>query len=62
MLNASVDLLDHLGLKNDATIIRNAIDKTLNVDKVHTPDLGGQATTRDVVNNIIKEVQESVKI
>lgn len=62
MLNASVDLLDHLGLKNDATVIRNAIDKTLNVDKIHTPDLGGQASTRDVVNNIIKEVQESVRI
>uniref|UniRef100_A0A023GLS8 Isocitrate dehydrogenase [NAD] subunit, mitochondrial n=2 Tax=Amblyomma triste TaxID=251400 RepID=A0A023GLS8_AMBTT len=62
MMNASVDLLDHLGLKGDATVIRNAIDKTLNVDKVHTPDLGGQASTRDVVNNIIKEVQESTRL
>ncbi|XP_077488385.1 isocitrate dehydrogenase [NAD] subunit gamma, mitochondrial-like [Amblyomma americanum] len=62
MMNASVDLLDHLGLKSDATVIRNAIDKTLNVDKVHTPDLGGQASTRDVINNIIKEVQESTKL
>uniref|UniRef100_A0A131YJQ7 Isocitrate dehydrogenase [NAD] subunit, mitochondrial n=1 Tax=Rhipicephalus appendiculatus TaxID=34631 RepID=A0A131YJQ7_RHIAP len=62
MMNAGVDLLDYLGLKDHATVIRNAIDKTLNVDKVHTPDLGGQASTRDVVNNIIKEVQASTKL
>ncbi|EEC16834.1 isocitrate dehydrogenase, putative, partial [Ixodes scapularis] len=62
MMNAGVDLLDHLGLKKDATVIRNAIDKTLNVDKIHTPDLGGQASTRDVVNNIIKEVQETTRL
>ncbi|XP_037578485.1 isocitrate dehydrogenase [NAD] subunit gamma, mitochondrial-like [Dermacentor silvarum] len=62
MMNASVDLLDHLGLKDHATVIRQAIDKTLNVDKIHTPDLGGQASTRDVVNNIIKDVQETTRL
>lgn len=37
MLNASVDMLDYLGLKTHAKTIRLAIDKTLNEDMVHTP-------------------------
>lgn len=58
MMNAGVDLLYHLGLRDHAEVIATAIDKTLNVDKIHTPDLGGQATTTEVVQNIIKEVQK----
>lgn len=57
MLNASVDMLDHLGHIRHANIIRLAIDKTINEDKIHTPDLGGTATSIDVVQNIIKLVQ-----
>lgn len=37
MLNASVDMLDYLGLKSHAETIRVAIDKTLNEDLIHTP-------------------------
>lgn len=58
MMNAGVDLLYHLELRDHAKVIAQAIDKTLNVDKLHTPDLGGQATTTEVVQNIIKEVQK----
>ncbi|XP_022654744.1 isocitrate dehydrogenase [NAD] subunit gamma, mitochondrial-like isoform X1 [Varroa jacobsoni] len=58
MMNAGVDLLYHLNLREHAEVIATAIDKTINVDKIHTPDLGGQATTTDVVQNIIKEVQK----
>lgn len=58
MMNAGVDLLHHLGLTRHAEVIAKAIDKTVNHDKLHTPDLGGQATTTDVVQNIIKEVQK----
>lgn len=58
MMNAGVDLLYHLGLTDHAQVIARAIDKTINVDKLHTPDLGGQATTTEVVQNIVKEVQK----
>ena len=40
MLNASADLLDYLGLFHHGKLIRDAIDKTINVDKIHTPGKG----------------------
>ncbi|XP_035227859.1 isocitrate dehydrogenase [NAD] subunit gamma, mitochondrial-like [Stegodyphus dumicola] len=62
MLNASVDLLQYLGLEKHAKIIGDAIFQTVNIDKIHTPDLGGTARTSDVVENVIKIVQEKTKI
>nr|CAD7570289.1 unnamed protein product [Timema californicum] len=61
MLNASVDMLEHLGHRYHAEIIKSAIDKTINEDRIHTPDLGGQATSIDVVQNIIRHLQETTK-
>lgn len=37
MLNASVDMLYHLGHKHHADAINEAINKTICEDKVHTP-------------------------
>jgi isocitrate dehydrogenase (NAD+) len=37
MMNAAVDLLDHLHLENHAQWLREAIDKTINEDRIHTP-------------------------
>lgn len=59
MLTASCDMLEHLGLQFHSDLIRDAINKTLNVDMIHTPDLGGQATSLDVVQNIIQAIQAS---
>ncbi|XP_058797145.1 isocitrate dehydrogenase [NAD] subunit gamma, mitochondrial-like [Phymastichus coffea] len=53
MLNAATDMLRHLGRQEHATVIQNAIVKTINAG-VHTKDLGGTATSRDVVDNILK--------
>ncbi|RZC40030.1 Iso dh domain containing protein [Asbolus verrucosus] len=53
MLNASVDLLFHLGHREYAKRIERAIVKTLVEDKIHTADLGGTATSQDVVRNVI---------
>jgi len=61
MLNAGVDLLDHLQLDYHAKFMREAISKTVNEDKIHTPDLGGQATSTDVVQNVIKLIQSSTQ-
>jgi len=59
MLNASCDLLDHLGLTQHSQIIRGALVKTLTEDKVHTSDLGGQATTIEVIQNIVNNIKVS---
>lgn len=57
MLNAGADMLEYLGLNKHCNILRNAIDKTINVDQIHTPDLGGNASTQEVVGNILKEIK-----
>lgn len=37
MLNASVDMLNHLGHTEHAKVIAHAIHQTLVVDRIHTP-------------------------
>jgi len=61
MLNAGADMLDHLGLKYHSDLIKSAVDITVNVDKIHTEDLGGSATSMDVVQNIINHVKMAAK-
>lgn len=56
MINASIELLEHLGHKHHAELIRTAVIKTINKDKVHTPDLGGAAKSSDVVQAIINNI------
>lgn len=56
MLNAAVDMLRHLGHKYHASLIQNAINKTIN-QGIHTRDLGGQATSREVVDTIMKHIK-----
>merc|ERR1719507_758769 len=59
MINASADLLGHLGFNHHCNVIRDAIQKTINEDVVHTTDLSGQATTSEVVQNIIQHVKHN---
>lgn len=61
MLSASADLLDYLGLFHHGKLIHDAINKTINIDMVHTPDLHGQATSIDVVQNVIRNIQDQTK-
>merc|ERR1711971_717813 len=60
MLTASVELLEHIGLDRHANIIGKAIDSTVNEDKVHTEDLGGNASTLEVVDSILLNVQKEM--
>ncbi|XP_008556809.1 isocitrate dehydrogenase [NAD] subunit gamma, mitochondrial [Microplitis demolitor] len=59
MLNAAVDMLRHLGHKQHATIIQTAINKTIN-SGIHTADLGGNATSREVVDSILNHIKIAV--
>lgn len=45
-------MLEHLGHHYHADLIRKAVNKTINVDRIVTPDVGGTASSTDVVNNI----------
>ncbi|XP_071815746.1 isocitrate dehydrogenase [NAD] subunit gamma, mitochondrial-like isoform X2 [Apostichopus japonicus] len=59
MLLASALMLDHIGLNNHGQLIREAVYKTLSEKKIHTPDLGGLHTTRDMVQSVIDEIEGS---
>lgn len=39
MMNSAADLLQHLQLENHSVWLREAIDKTINVDRIHTPGI-----------------------
>uniref|UniRef100_A0A0K8TU98 Putative isocitrate dehydrogenase alpha subunit n=1 Tax=Tabanus bromius TaxID=304241 RepID=A0A0K8TU98_TABBR len=54
MINASVDMLNHLGHTEHAKVISDAVYQTLCVDKIHTADLGGTASSTDIIDNILK--------
>ncbi|XP_033120021.1 isocitrate dehydrogenase [NAD] subunit gamma, mitochondrial-like isoform X2 [Anneissia japonica] len=57
MLLASCQMLDHLNLNQHAALIRNSVMETLTKKENHTPDLGGQATTREVIQSIIDQIE-----
>lgn len=59
MLCASVDMLEHLGHKQHAELIDKAITKTVCVDRIHTPDLGGSASSTDVVRSIVDNIMQT---
>merc|ERR1712038_1351312 len=60
MLKASVDLLKFLQLKEHAALIEKAVARTLSMDKVHTKDLGGSATSSEVMDNVIEHIKKQM--
>ena len=57
MLNAGADLLDHLGYTQQSKLVKDAVYNSINVDKIHTADLGGEATSQNVVLNVINHIK-----
>lgn len=50
-------MLDHLGLAQSATVLRNGVAGVLKAGKVLPPDLGGKATTVQVADAVLTAVQ-----
>jgi isocitrate dehydrogenase (NAD+) len=50
-------MLDHVGLQDKATRVRQAVSDTLNIDQVRTGDLGGKATTRELTDALVQRVR-----
>lgn len=61
MINASADMLEHLNLDYHSNLIKNAVNQTVNEDLIHTADLGGTASSTDVVNNIIEIIRKETR-
>jgi len=56
LLLAAAMMLDHCKLQDKATRLREAIDKTLNIDKVRTGDLKGTASTAEFTNALVSRI------
>ncbi|XP_076091729.1 isocitrate dehydrogenase [NAD] subunit gamma, mitochondrial-like isoform X2 [Mytilus galloprovincialis] len=61
MLLAACDMLDYLGQYEHATLIRDSVMDVLCEKKIHTPDLGGQATTLEVVQAVIDDIKPKAR-
>ena len=53
MLLASVKMLEHLGLQDEAFKLKAAVNKVLEDQKIRTRDLGGFATTTQFTQAVI---------
>jgi homoisocitrate dehydrogenase len=60
-ISAAALLLDHLGETVRGDCLRAAVDAALR-DGIHTPDLGGSATTADVLNFVVHYLQKENQI
>jgi len=56
LLLAAAMMLDHAGLTDRASNLRAAINTTLNADGVRTRDLGGDASTTDLAQAIVRRL------
>jgi isocitrate dehydrogenase (NAD+) len=56
LLLAASMMLDHIDRSDLAHQLRKAIDQTLNEDKVRTGDLGGNASTKDFAQAIVRRL------
>jgi isocitrate dehydrogenase (NAD+) len=57
LLLAAAEMLDHLGMVDKGTRIRNAIRATLEAHDRVTPDLGGTGTTETFADALVERVR-----
>lgn len=56
LLLAACLMLDHVGLTDQAKRVREAVEHTLQTDAVRTRDIGGQASTKDFTQAIVRRL------
>jgi isocitrate dehydrogenase (NAD+) len=56
LLLAACLMLEHVGLADHADRIRKAMESTVREDRVHTPDLGGKASTKQFVDAMVRRI------
>ncbi|KAK6175604.1 hypothetical protein SNE40_014031 [Patella caerulea] len=61
MLLAGCDMLDYLSHHRHATVIRESVQSVLSDKMIQTPDVGGQATTAEVVQAVIDDIKPKTK-
>lgn len=59
MMRAGADMLSFLGLDKHAQAVETSIMQAIVEDRVWTPDLGGNNSTSDVVQCVLKHLREA---
>jgi isocitrate dehydrogenase (NAD+) len=59
LLLAAAMMLDHVNLPAMAALLRRAIDETLNLDRIRTGDLGGDADTKRYTAAIVSRIRNA---
>lgn len=54
-------MLHYLGLHDYAHLISDALFDAIVVKQIHTRDIGGTAKTSDVVNAVMRNIEDSSK-
>jgi len=54
---AACDMLEYLGHLKHAKMIRDSVWTTLSVNNIRTPDLGGSASTTELVRAIVEDIK-----
>jgi len=57
LMMAAAMMLDHIGRNDLGSRLRRGIDETLNVDKIRTGDLGGNASTLEFAGALVKRLK-----
>jgi len=57
LMLAAAMMLDHCKLTQQATVLRTAIDQTLNIDNIRTGDLGGSAGTDAFAKAVVSRIR-----
>jgi isocitrate dehydrogenase (NAD+) len=57
VMSAAAMMLDHVDYHDQANRLREAIDATVNIDKIRTGDLGGKANTAELTEAIIRRIK-----
>lgn len=58
-IRAGVDMLCYLGLNDYANLISDALFKTLTIDRIHTPDVGGDSSCSEVVDSVLRHIEKA---
>ncbi|EYC36195.1 hypothetical protein Y032_0924g3058 [Ancylostoma ceylanicum] len=60
-IRAAADMLRYLGLEQHANLVSDSLYRTLVEKRIHTPDIGGTATTSEVIDSVLEFVEKEME-
>ncbi|RCN49019.1 hypothetical protein ANCCAN_04896 [Ancylostoma caninum] len=60
-IRAAADMLRYLGLEQHANLVSDSLYRTLVEKRIHTPDIGGAATTTEVIDSVLEFIEQEME-